>query len=96
MATTRKSPKKYHPVEPITGCAAWHQTRSFAFARKRKWFTITFKRTIRAAKARVKARRPSDEPSYNAETLEAIRKTDAGIGVTRYKSAADMYADLGI
>lgn len=37
-----------------------------------------------------------DEPSFNEETLQAIRDVEAGVGVTRYKNAADMFADLGL
>ena len=37
-----------------------------------------------------------DEPELNEETLQAIRDVNAGVGVTRYDSAADMFADLGL
>lgn len=36
-----------------------------------------------------------DEPNFNEETLEAFRELESG-GGTVYKSAEDMYADLGI
>jgi hypothetical protein len=52
---------------------------------------------------KAKAKRPSDpstplpdEPEFNEETLQAFRDVDAGVGVKRYESAADMFADLGL
>jgi hypothetical protein len=36
----------------------------------------------------------ADEPNFNEETLEAIRDVDTGVGVTRYKNAGEMFADL--
>jgi hypothetical protein len=37
-----------------------------------------------------------DEPDFNEETRQAIRDVEAGVGVTRYKNAAEMLADLDL
>jgi len=56
----------------------------------------------KAMEAKVEARfaraaRPlPDEPRFNEETMQAIRDTEAGIGVSRYKDAAEMFADMGL
>jgi hypothetical protein len=37
-----------------------------------------------------------DDFEPNEETRQAIRDVNAGIGVTRYDSAAEMFADMGL
>ena len=37
-----------------------------------------------------------DEPDFNEEILEAMRDVGAGVGVTRYKNASEMFADLDL
>ena len=103
MATARKTPKLDRQVKSLVKHMTLDQVRSFALMRaprgKPKSFAEELIQAIRAkAKARLeeaKAGPLPDEPDFNEETLEAFRELESG-GGTVYKSAADMYADLGI
>ncbi len=101
MATTPKAPKLDRQVKALINHMSLEQVESVAAMRGEPGSFA--EELIRAIQARAKARLDEaksgplpDEPNFNEETLKAIRDTDAGVDVTRYESAADMYADLGI
>lgn len=104
MATTRKPPKLDRQVKALIDHMSLDQVEAVASMRAPRGKVKSFaEELIQAIQAKAKARLEEakagplpDEPNFNEETLKAIRDTDAGIGVTRYKSAADMFADLGI
>jgi len=103
MATTPKPPKLDRQVKALIDHMSLEQVEAVAAMRaprgKPKSFADELIREIQTkAQARLdeaKAGPLPDEPDFNEETLKAIRELDSG-GGTRYKSAAGMYADLGI
>ena len=45
---------------------------------------------------RILAEHPADSHAPNAETIEAIRQSEAGLGVTTCRDSDDLFAQLGL
>lgn len=97
MATTPKPPKLDRQVQALIDHMSIEQVEAIAAMRAPLGEPDSFAdELIREIQAKAQARLDDakagplpDEPNFNEETLGAIRDTDAGVGVARYKSASE-------